>query len=213
MTPLLTIRSTAARVGAWAWTAFAALNLLDIALRGRDMASAVMAAVLLLGCGIAYVMGLRPAVVADDGGLTVRNPLRDARVPWTALRGVEGTHALVFTFADPESPRGERAVKAWVHQTSPRAQARAEARAARQNRGVPAAKLKGRTPTAYAAQQLSEIADRHRPKAGGGKDDRKGGTATKEAVTGALAWSRPAVAALAVPGALVAATGILALVI
>jgi hypothetical protein len=206
MTPLLTIRSTAARVGAWAWTAFAALNLIDIAVRGRDMASAVMVAVLLLGCGIAYVMGLRPAVVADEGGITVRNPLREARMPWAALRRVEATHALVFTFADSGAPGGERAVKAWVHQTSPRAKARAEARAARQSRGVPAEKLKGRTPTTYAAQQLNEIADRHRPKG-------KGGTATKETVTGALAWSRPAGAALAVPGALVAVTGILALVI
>ena len=84
MTPLLTIRSTPARVGAWAWMAFAALNLIDIALRGRDAASAVMAALLLLGCGIAYVLGLRPAVVADEGGFTVRNPLRDVRVPWRA---------------------------------------------------------------------------------------------------------------------------------
>ncbi|MFC5747061.1 PH domain-containing protein [Actinomadura rugatobispora] len=211
MTPLLTIRSTAARVGAWAWTAFAVLNLIDIAWRGRDMASAVMAGVLLLGCGIAYVMGLRPAVVADEGGVTVRNPLREARVPWAALRELTGAHALVFTFADPGAPDGVRAVKAWVLQTSPRAQAKAEARAARQSRGAPegaAAKLKGRTPTTYAAQQLNEIADRHRP-----KRKEKGATATKETATGALVWSRTAVAALAAPGALVVVTAILALVI
>ncbi|GAA2451318.1 hypothetical protein GCM10010191_81760 [Actinomadura vinacea] len=201
MTPLLTIRSTAARVGAWAWMAFAALNLMDIAVRGRDMASVVMAALLLLGCGLAYVMGLRPAVVADEGGLTVRNPLREARVPWPAAREIAGTHALTFRFA---AEGGERTVKAWVLQTSPRAQAKAEARARRSNRDMPAEKLKGRTPTAYAAQQLNEIADRHRP---------KGKAATKtDTETGTLGWSRPAVAALAVPGALVVVAGILALV-
>ena len=206
MTPLLTIRSTPARVGAWAWTAFAVLNLIDIAVRGRDMASAVMASILLLGCGIAYVVGLRPAVVADEDAVTVRNPLREARLPWTALRDVTGTHALVFRYT---VPGGERSLKAWVLQTSPRAQAKAEARAAREARKLPAgaaAKLKGRTPTTYAAQQLNDLAGKHRPKG-------KGGTTTEEAVTEGLVWSRPAVAAVAVPGLLVAATSVLALVL
>ncbi|MFD0854100.1 PH domain-containing protein, partial [Actinomadura adrarensis] len=70
MTPLLTIRSTPGRVAAWAWIAFSALNLIDIAVRGRDMASLVMTTLLLFGCGIAYVLGLRPAVVADEDGVT-----------------------------------------------------------------------------------------------------------------------------------------------
>ncbi|GLZ03989.1 hypothetical protein Acsp03_14550 [Actinomadura sp. NBRC 104412] len=202
MTPLLTIRSTPARVGAWAWMAFAALNLIDIALRGRDTASAVMAALLLLGCGIAYVLGLRPAVVADEGGFTVRNPLRDVRVPWRAAKKVEATDALTFRFraADGE----ERKVKAWVLTTSPRAQARAERRAARDARDARlpqqhAARLKGRTPVTYAAQRLNEIADRQRP---------KGGTLTETGEGGVINWSVSAVAALAVPAALVIAAAV-----
>ncbi|MFF5258735.1 PH domain-containing protein [Actinomadura viridis] len=211
MTPLLTIRSTGARVGAWAFVAFAALNLLDIAVRGRDMASVVMTALLLLGCGIAYVLGLRPAVVADEEGLTVRNPLRDARVPWPAARRIEGAEALMVTFA--QEGGGECKVRSWVLHTSPRAQAKAEARARRDARhqpGAVAAKLKGRTPATYAAQQLNEIADRHRPKAAVAKGGR---SAPPEASggTGALTWSRAAVAALAAPGALVIVAALLAL--
>jgi hypothetical protein len=212
MTPLLTIRSTPGRVGAWAWMAFAALNLIDIAVRGRDMASVVMTTLLLLGCGIAYVLGLRPAVLADERGCTVRNPLRDVRMPWRAAGKVEAADALIFRFRDADG--GERKIKAWVLQTSPRAQARAERRLARQAHSgrLPAAqaeKLKGRTPVSYAADQLNEIADRHRPAKGA-----RGKTLTKndgETEAGEITWSRRAIAALAAPGALVIAASLLAL--
>jgi hypothetical protein len=230
MTPLLTIRSTAARVGAWAWMAFAALNLVDIALRGRDMASLVMVAFLLLGCGIAYALGLRPAVVADEQGITVRNPLRDIRIPWGSSRKIEGADALTFQFVDADG--GERKAKAWVHQTSPRARAKAEARQRRQAQGLPdaaAAALKHNTPTSYAAQQLNELARAHKPKVKASSTNSKDAAAKlKEAKSedeakakdrdaevpvprGTISWSRPAVMALAIPTALVAVTCLLAL--
>jgi hypothetical protein len=207
MTPLLTIRSAPARVGAWAWMAFAALNLIDIAVRGRDMDSVVVAALLLLGCGIAYVLGLRPAVVADEGGFTVRNPLRDVRVPWRAAKRIEAADALTIRFE--AAGGGERKVKAWVLTSSPRAQARAERRAARdaRDRKLPEGQiqqLKGRTPVTYAAQQLNEIAERHRPKGPQGR------TLTKTGKGGVISWSRPAVAVLAVPAVLVVAASLLA---
>jgi hypothetical protein len=204
MTPLLTIRSAPARVGAWAWMAFAALNLIDIAVRGRDMDSVVVAALLLLGCGIAYVLGLRPAVVADEDGFTVRNPLRDVRVPWRAAKEIEAADALTIRFEAADG--GERKIKAWVLTSSPRAQARAERRAAR-DRKLPEGhvqRLKGRTPVTYAAQQLNEIAERHRPKGPQGR------TLTKTGKGGVISWSRPAVAVLAVPAVLVVAASLLA---
>ncbi|MEW2356893.1 PH domain-containing protein [Spirillospora sp. NPDC029432] len=197
MTPLLTIKSTVARVAGWAWMVFAALNLIDIAVRGRDMASVVMTTLLLLGCGIAYAVGLRPAVVADEQGYTVRNPLRDTRVPWRASRKIEAADALLVTF---KAADGERKTKAWVHQTSPRARAKAEARERRQAARMPdaaATALKHGTPTMFAAQQLNELAREHK-----GKGDADQGT---------VAWSRPAVAAVAVPGALAVAASLIAL--
>lgn len=213
MTPQLTIRSTAARVTAYAWLVFALLNLLDlgVGITGSaryDLTSATVAALLLLGSGIAYVIGLRPAIVAGEDGVAVRNPLRDVRVPWRAVKEVTGDTAVSVRFAGPGGT--ELRTRAWVLQTSPRAQAKAEARARRDaaetGRAAMAARVQGRTPTAYAAQQITEIGERHRPAAKTAKDAKTAKTAAggDGAETGRVSWSVPAVAALAVPAALVA---------
>ncbi|RAY15625.1 PH domain-containing protein [Actinomadura craniellae] len=181
--PEMVLRSTGARVAAWVWLVFAALNLLDVALRGRDAAAAVAAAALLLGCGIAYVLGLRPRIEAGEHGLRLRNPLRDIDAPWPAVRKIEATHAVVLHYTGADG--AERTARAWVLQTSPRA-------AARQKRHTRDAALKDRTPTTYAVEQLNEVAARHR----GGPEPGAG--------TGTARWSRSAVAALAVPAALLA---------
>ncbi|GAA4064932.1 PH domain-containing protein [Actinomadura miaoliensis] len=206
-------RSTPARVGAWLWLAFAALNLADIVLRGRDLTSAATAAVLLLGCGIAYVVGLRPVIVADERGVTVRNPLRDTRMPWPAIKRIEPTTAVTITFADAGG--AERTTRAWALQTSPRAQAKAERAARRAESGgdprqvmLPAVMrdggaasgtgggsrvppdAAGRTPTMFVAQQLNDMRTRHR-----------GGQAAERAAEGSVGWAWPAVASVAVPAA------------
>ncbi|MFI0447730.1 PH domain-containing protein [Actinomadura sp. 6N118] len=197
--PQLKFRSNAARVGAWAWVTFAVLNLVDIVWRGRDMTALVMATVLIFGCGVAYVLGLRPAIVGDETGLTFRNLLRDVRVPWGAVRKIEGTDSVKVRYAGAGG--GEAVSRAWTLQSSPRAQARAQARAQRDAQKLPAGAaeaLKTRTPTAYAAQQLNELADRHRPKT------TKSGNPSKAAEqaakpSGSVTWSMTALAALAIP--------------
>ncbi|MFP3967898.1 PH domain-containing protein [Actinomadura fulvescens] len=202
--PQLRFRSTAARVGAWAWVAFAALNLVDIVWRGRTLTALVMAMVLIFGCGVAYVLGLRPAIVGDESGLTFRNPLRDVRVPWGAVRKIEGTDSVKVHYVGAGGT--ELVSRAWTLQSSPRAQARAQARAERDARKLPAGAaeaLRTRTPTAYAAQQLTEMADRHRPKAGRSGNPGKAAQQADGKPTGAVTWSVPAVAALAVPAAAV----------
>ncbi|MEV5569238.1 PH domain-containing protein [Spirillospora sp. NPDC052269] len=196
MTPLYSVRPPVARVAAWAWVAFTVLNLLDLGLGltgkpVRDMTGAVMAAVLLAGCGVAYVLGLRPVIVADEAGVTVRNPLRDIRAPWRAVRRIEAKDAITLTFAQADGPDGsERSMRLWVLQSSPRAAAKAEARskrdAARLPKGAEKA-LKGRTPTMFAVEQLNEIAERERPKT------------DEDATTGTVRWSPVAVASLVVP--------------
>ncbi|TDD93711.1 PH domain-containing protein [Actinomadura rubrisoli] len=200
----MTIRSTGGRVAAYAWLVFAALNLADLAfgLTGDthyNLTTATIAVLLLLGCGLAYAMGLRPAILGDEEAVTLRNPLRDVRAPWRAVREIQGTHAVVVRFAGPDG--AELKARAWVHQTSPRAQAKAEARARRdEGSKVPGAHLKGRTPAAYAAQQLNEIRDRHRPRTRSGAPDKAAAAkADASSTTGTISWALPALASLAIP--------------
>ncbi|WP_067454255.1 PH domain-containing protein [Actinomadura macra] len=216
----LTIRSTGGRVAAVAWFVFAVLNLLDLAfnLTGKGgphytVTSATIAVLLLLGCGIAYVAGLRPAIIGDAEAVTIRNPLRDVWAPWRAVREIQGTHAVIVQFAGPDG--AELKARAWVHQTSPRAQAKAEARARRdeQHSKVPGAQLKGRTPAVYAAQQLNEIRDRNRPRTRSGAPDKAAAAKAAGDATparGAITWSIPALASLAVPCVLLVVLGVVA---
>lgn len=201
----MTIRSTGGRVAAYAWLAFAALNLVDLAFGVTGDASYTLmtlgiGVLLLLGCGIAYTVGLRPAIIGDDDAVVIRNPLRDVRAPWAAVRRIEGTNAVTVRFAGPGGTDLE--TRAWVHQTSPRAQAKAEARAAREQRKGQGLDLRGRTPAAYAAERLNEIRDRRRPKSRSGAPDKAAAAkeeAAAEPATGTVTWSVPAVASLAVP--------------
>jgi hypothetical protein len=174
-------RSGAIRVAGWAWMVFAVLNFADLAWRGRDAASAVAAAVLLLGCGIAYVVALRPRIVADDEAVHFHNLFRDVRLPWGAVDRFEGGDA-VYAHV------GERRYRAFVLQTSPRARAKAELRGRREDKKVPdvvADYMRGRTATDFTVEQLREIAP---------KNPAKG--------EARVAWSWPTVLALAVPAVL-----------
>ncbi|TDC47207.1 PH domain-containing protein [Actinomadura sp. KC345] len=203
----MTIRSTGGRVAAYAWLTFAVLNIADLVFgitgdATYSLMSLTIGVLLLLGSGIAYTAGLRPAIVGDDDAVTVRNPLRDIRVPWAAVRSIKGTNAVVVRFAGPDG--GELETRAWVHQTSPRAQARAEARAKKEQARTPGIDLRGRTPAAYTAQRLNEILDRRRPKTRSGAPDKAAAAKaetekSKESARGTVTWSVPAVASLAVP--------------
>lgn len=204
-------RSTFARVSAWVWIVFVALNLIDIAVRGRDLSALAAVAVLAFGTGVAYVLGLRPRIVAEEAGLRLHNPLRDLRVPWTSVHAIEAREAIVIRYDD--SGGTERTARSWVFQTSPRA--RVESRSPR-DRTVPksiAEQVKGRTPAGYAAERLNEFAVAARRPArppavldGAGLDDVGPDDVGPDDARsgGALTWSRPAVAALILPALLLA---------
>jgi hypothetical protein len=183
-------RSTPSFVLAWVWMAFAAANMVDLAVRGRDIASVVAAAALLFGAGVAYVIGLRPRVVAAADGIRLHNPLQDVRVPWPAVDKIDTTDAI-------QIHSGDRKFRVWAMQASPRQRARAEARARRdRDPSVPdhvADYVKDRLPADFAAEQLNEMAAEHRDSAPPG------------AVL-TVALSRTAVAALALPAAFLAAS-------
>jgi hypothetical protein len=187
-------RSGALRVGGWVWMVFAALNFVDLIWRGRDMASAIAAAAMLLGSGLAYAVALRPRIVADDEAVQFHNLLRDVRLPWEAVTRFEGGDA-VYAHV------GDRRFRAFILQTSPRARARSEMKARREEKKLPeavAAYMRGRTATDFTVEQLRELAGQHRSKDG-----------TAEA---SVVWAWPPILALAVPGVLTAVTIVLALV-
>jgi hypothetical protein len=71
------------------WLLFAVGNWIDLAVQGRDHASVVAAAILLLATGAAYVTAQRPRIIADKTGVTVRNPLRDHRIGWGCVAEVD----------------------------------------------------------------------------------------------------------------------------
>ncbi|HEY7483407.1 MAG TPA: PH domain-containing protein [Streptosporangiaceae bacterium] len=191
-------RSTAAFVFAWAWLAFVAINLVDIALRGDDAAAVIATGALLLGAGVAYVVGLRPRVVADDEGVRLHNPLRDIRLPWHKVDKVEATHAI-------EVHSDDQVYRAWALQTSPRARLRAEAKARRGadlDSSVPdkiAEHLKGKMPTDFAADQLNQLAEQKR-----------GGLAESTTAAASVSLWWPAVIALALPAVLLAVSIVVA---
>jgi hypothetical protein len=204
MTGRRVFRSTAALVGGWAWMVFAAVNFVDLAVRGRDTDALLAAAVLLLGCGIAYVLGLRPRVVGDETGVRVHNPLRDVVVPWPALKEITAPGSVRVSYTGPDGEPHEAST--WVLQTSPRERAKADRRAARTPHDAVARYIETRTPADFAAEQLTELADAHRRPArtqpGPEPTDL---TDTAAPPTGRATWSIPALAALAGPALLLAA--------
>jgi hypothetical protein len=84
-----TFRSPTAVIVWWVWLLFAAGNLIDLAVQGRDHVSVVAAAILLLATGVAYVTAQRPRIIADSAGVTVINPLRDHHVGWAGVTNVD----------------------------------------------------------------------------------------------------------------------------
>lgn len=182
-------RSSAGRFFGWAWIVFAVANLVDIAVRGRDAESLFATAVLLLGTGIAYAVALRPRIVAGDTGVRLRNIVRDAWIPWTAVDRIAGPDAV-----NVHCHGRERPLRAWVLQTSPRSRAKFERRALREDKKMPdavASCARGRTPTDFANERLTEMAEEHARR-------HRGDTPEPAVVT----WAWAPILSLALPGLL-----------
>jgi hypothetical protein len=196
-------RSSGAVVLWWIWLALAVAGLADLAVQGRDHLSLVAAALTVTITGIVYACALRPRVVADAAGITVLNPFRDYQVPWGTVDRVDIHGALRVHCTAPEGAAKGRVVLSWAVQASPRAVMREQAKAQRAARrgATPAGYARypsqvqdvlARTPGEQTAHLLSERLERERAAGAAGGEPR-------------IQWAWPALAAMAVPGALLLA--------
>ncbi len=139
-------RSPFAVVIWWVWVLFAVANLVDLAVQGRDHLSVVAAFILVLVTGVMYTTAQRPRIVADEDGLTISNPLRDHRIGWAAVAGVDAAELLrvrcewpldgapgtaAETSAGTPASTGRRAIYSWAVHSSRRRQVTAQLRAER----------------------------------------------------------------------------------
>ncbi len=125
-----TFRSPTAVVVWVVWLLFAVANWIDLAVQGRDHLSVVAAAVLLLVTGIAYVTAQRPRIIADEAGVTVRNPLRDHRIGWSGVAKVDLAD-LLRVHCQRDKQDQDKVISAWAVHYSRRRQFAADARARR----------------------------------------------------------------------------------
>jgi Bacterial PH domain len=124
-----TFRSPTAVVIWWVWLLFAAANLVDLAVQGRDHLSLIAAATLLLATGVAYVTAQRPRIVADSSGLTVVNPLRDHHIGWAGVTNVDLADLLRVHY---RAQGRDKVISAWAVHYSRRRKLTAENKARRQ---------------------------------------------------------------------------------
>ncbi|PSK97020.1 PH (Pleckstrin Homology) domain-containing protein [Murinocardiopsis flavida] len=182
------------RVLGWVWVVVAALLLIDVLLNGRDHASVIAAAVLLVTLGGDYVLWLRPRVVPTEAGVRIINPMREAFVPWSAFTWADVTDVL-------RVHAGDQVFRSWPLRETKRAKVRENLRRADGPIDLGAdTDVRDLRPVELAARQLREEAERRKarsaPPAG------EGGVATAEgAVAGepAVLWSPDAVVAVGVP--------------
>jgi len=127
-----TFRSPTALVVWVVWLLFAVGNWIDLAVQGRDHASVVAAAILLLATGVAYVTAQRPRVIVDGAGVTIKNPVRDHRISWAAITDVDLMDLLrVHCTVDQGQGERRKTVSAWAVHYSRRRQYSADVKARR----------------------------------------------------------------------------------
>jgi hypothetical protein len=118
----------------WVWVAFAVANVADFAIQGASARFAiVVSAILVTITGLAYVLALRPRVIAEPSGLTIVNPFRDHHVPWAAITAVDTGDWVRVHYAPGQAGPGaaqpssaaSQAVSCWALYISARTKRRA----------------------------------------------------------------------------------------
>jgi hypothetical protein len=122
-------RSAGSIVLSWAWLIVAVIVLVDLAVQGRDHAALVTAVLVVAISTVVYACAWRPRIVADSTGITMANPLRDHRVPWSAVTNVDVVNAVRVHCAPGSGSAKERILYSWAVQSSPSSARRAARRA------------------------------------------------------------------------------------
>ncbi len=121
-------RSAGSALLSWAWFVVAVIVLVDLAVQGRDHAALVAAAAVLAVTGVVYSCAWRPRIVADSGGITMVNPVRDHQVPWAAVVKVDVVNAVRVHCTPAPGATGGKVLYSWAVQSSPRSARRAALR-------------------------------------------------------------------------------------
>jgi hypothetical protein len=108
----------------WCWVVFAVGNLIDLVAQSRDWFSLEITGALLVVTAFMYACALRPRVISDASGLTVRNPFREYVVPWGRMAGVFLGDSVEVQYQRP--PAEPKTIYSWALYSPRRARARAE---------------------------------------------------------------------------------------
>jgi Bacterial PH domain len=112
----------------WCWVVFAVANLVDLVVQSRDWFSLEITGALLVVTSFMFACALRPRVISDGSGLTVRNPFREYQVPWGRMVGVFLGDSVEIQYQQP--PAEPKTIYSWALYSPRRARARAELRMA-----------------------------------------------------------------------------------
>lgn len=190
-------RSKAAWVFGWIWLLFAAWNTYDLISRGSMPSALIAGAVLGVITALIFLMAMRPAIVLEEGGLRVRNPLRNAYIPWNAIDDVIVTNAIVIE-------AGHTTVRCWTPQTTARERARASARAAKAASSADASPVDRAVAEAVGTRTHADWVGQRITEASVVRRDASSGETS-------VTWSPVALAVIAAAAALVAVTIVLSL--
>ena len=193
-------RLPGAIVAWWAWMIFAAFFLVDIIISGRNHTAAEVAATLVFVTGVVYACALRPRVIADPGGITVRNPLRDHRIRWGSVTGVDLKESVqVHCAKEPADKRG-KVIHSWALYAQRRSRLRSELLKQGDRRRLPRSSFAPDEKTSTEAQKLM-----HQPAAqimATQLDDLAREARERGAPAGprVVSWNWLAMAAIVIPG-------------
>ena len=109
----------------WIWVGLAVLSLGDLIIQGHDYLSVKFALGMLTVSGLVFACTLWCKVIADDDGITVRNPFRVFTIPWAAVRGI-----FLADSVEIQCSRGpqkkDKTVYTWALSSTRRTRARAK---------------------------------------------------------------------------------------
>lgn len=195
-----TFRLPGAAVAWWAWLIFAFACLVDILVSGRSHLAADIAVTLVFITGLVYACALWPRVITDSAAITVRNPLRDHRIPWGSVAAVDLRESVqVHCVREPAAKR-RKIIYSWALYAHRRNRMRQQLLAQGDRRRLPrsalttygtsedmAEKISKQSAARVMATQLDEMA----------KEARERGAAAGPRVA---CWSWQPILALVVPG-------------